>query len=101
MGPTPVARVGLAPFLPGRAGVHTPRVDTTGRGPRGPLVSAPAVLSRLLVVVLLAVCIGGVYLLLPVGFGALVGWGPNTVLSVAATALVAIGYGPVRDRVTR
>jgi signal transduction histidine kinase len=73
----------------------------TGRSPRGPLVSAPAVLSRLFVVLVLAVCIGGVYLLLPVGVGALVGWGPNTVLSVAATALVAIGYGPVRNRVSR
>jgi signal transduction histidine kinase len=53
------------------------------------------------VVLVLAVCIGGVYLLLPVGFGTVVGWGPNTVLSVAATALVAIGYGPVRERVSK
>jgi signal transduction histidine kinase len=53
------------------------------------------------VVLVLGVCIGGVYLLLPVGFGAVVGWGPNTVLSVAATAVVAIGYGPVRERVSK
>ncbi len=76
-------------------------VDRSGTASRGPLVSAPAVLSRVLVVVVLVLCIGAVYAALPVGVGAVVGWGPNTVLSVAATAIVAIGFGPARDRVER
>jgi signal transduction histidine kinase len=76
-------------------------VDTTGTASRGPLVSAPAVLSRALVVAVLALCIGAVYAVLPVGVGAVVGWGPNTVLSVAATAVVAIGFGPARKGVER
>jgi signal transduction histidine kinase len=54
-----------------------------------------------LVVALLALCIGAVYAALPVGVGALVGWGPNTALSVAATAVVAVGFGPARRRIER
>jgi signal transduction histidine kinase len=93
--------VGLSPFRPAAARSILAQVDTTATAPKGPLVSAPAVLSRVLLVVVLALCIGAVYVALPVGVGTLVGWGPNTVLSVAATAVVAIGFGPARDRVSR
>ena len=65
------------------------------------MVSAPAVVSRVLVVAVLAACIGAVYAALPLALGTLLGWGPHTVLSVAATAVVAIGFGPARDRVAR
>jgi signal transduction histidine kinase len=76
-------------------------VGTSGTASRGPLLSAPAVLSRVLVVAILALCIGAVYAALPVGVGALTGWGPNTGLSVAATAVVAVGFGPARRHIER
>ena len=101
MGPAPVAMVGLSPFWRTARRFILPEVDTTGTAPRGPVVSAPAVVSRVLVVVVLAACIGAVYAALPLGVGTLLGWGPSTVLSVAATAVVAIGFGPARDRVER
>jgi signal transduction histidine kinase len=65
------------------------------------VVSAPAVVSRVLIVAVLAACIGAVYAALPLGLGTLLGSGPTTVLSVAATAVVAVGFGPARDRVVR
>ncbi len=76
-------------------------VGSTRRASRGPVLSAPVVLSRALVLITLATFIGGVYLLLPVGVGALIGSGPNTTLSVAATAIVALGFAGVRARTER
>jgi signal transduction histidine kinase len=71
-------------------------MDASTATPRGPALSAPAVVSRSIVVAVLAVFIGVVYLALPVGLGELFGSGPNTALSVAATALVAVGFARVR-----
>ena len=50
---------------------------------------------------MLAGFIGLVYLALPVGLGTLLGTGPNTALSVAATAVVAFGFARVRVRADR
>lgn len=62
------------------------------------MLAAPEVLSRALVLFALAAFIGGAYLLIPVGLGSLFASGPNTFLSVAATAVVALGFAPVRGR---
>jgi signal transduction histidine kinase len=59
------------------------------------------VLKRLLVLGMLAGFICSAYLLLPVALGTAIGTGPNTVLSVAATAVVAVGFAPVRQRADR
>jgi signal transduction histidine kinase len=63
---------------------------------RGPLLSAPAVLSRALVLTALAAFIGAVYLALPVGLGSVWGSGSDTLLSLTATAIVALGFARVR-----
>jgi signal transduction histidine kinase len=60
------------------------------------MLSAPAVLTRLVVLGTLAAFIGLAYLALPVGLGTLLGTGPSTVLSVAATTVVALGFARVR-----
>jgi signal transduction histidine kinase len=60
------------------------------------MLSAPAVLTRILVLGTLAAFIGLVYLALPIGLGSLFGSGPSTTLSVAATAVVALGFSRVR-----
>jgi signal transduction histidine kinase len=60
------------------------------------MLSAPAVLTRLVVLGTLAAFIGLAYLVLPVGVGTLLGTGPSTVLSVAATTVVALGFARVR-----
>ena len=74
-------------------------VQVTGGLPRGqPVLSAPEVLVRTIVLVILAAFIGGVYLVVAVGMGVVLGWGPNTVLSVAATAVVALLFARVRAR---
>ena len=51
----------------------------------------------------LAVFITAVYVGIAVGIGALVGGGgkPNLGLSILATAIVAVGFQPVRERVQR
>jgi signal transduction histidine kinase len=56
------------------------------------------VISRTFVYGALAVFIAGVYVAIVVGVGGLLGTGdePNRVLSIAATALVAIAFQPVR-----
>jgi len=61
------------------------------------------VISRTLVYGSLAVFITAVYVGIAVGIGALVGGGgkPNLALSILATAIVAIGFQPVRERVQR
>lgn len=63
---------------------------------RSPRLSAPTVLARFVVLGTLAAFIGFVYLAIPVGLGELLGSGPNTTLSVAATAVVALGFARVR-----
>jgi signal transduction histidine kinase len=60
-------------------------------------------ISRALVYGSLAVFITAVYVSIAVGIGTLVGSGgkPNLALSILATAIVAIGFQPVRERVQR
>ena len=60
-------------------------------------------ISRTLVYGSLAVFITAVYVGIAVGMGALVGSGgkPNLGLSIVATAIVAIGFQPVRERMQR
>ncbi len=61
------------------------------------------VISRTLVYGALAVFITAVYVGIAVGIGTLVGGGgkPNLGLSIVATAIVAVGFQPVRERVQR
>ena len=61
------------------------------------------IISRTLVYGSLAVFITAVYIGIAVGIGTLVGSGgkPNLALSIIATAIVAIGFQPVRERVQK
>jgi signal transduction histidine kinase len=61
------------------------------------------VISRTIVYGSLAVLITAVYVLVAVGIGTLVGSGgkPNLALSIVATAIVALGFQPIRERVQR
>ncbi len=61
------------------------------------------VISRALVYGSLAVFITAVYVGIAVGFGALIGGGgkPNLALSILATAIVAVGFQPARERLQR
>jgi signal transduction histidine kinase len=61
------------------------------------------VISRTLVYGSLAVFITAVYVGIAVGIGALIGGGgrPNLLLSIVATAIVAVGFQPVRERMQR
>jgi signal transduction histidine kinase len=67
------------------------------------LYDIDVVISRTLVFGSLAVFITAVYVGIAVGIGALVGGGgkPNLGLSILATAIVAVGFQPVRERVQR
>jgi signal transduction histidine kinase len=67
------------------------------------LYDIDVVISRALVYGSLAVFITAVYVGIAVGIGALVGGGgkPNLGLSILATAIVAVGFQPVRERVQR
>ena len=67
------------------------------------LYDVDLVINRTLVYGSLAVFITAVYVGIAVGFGALVGSGgkPNLALSILATAIVAVGFQPVRERVQR
>jgi len=66
------------------------------------LYGIDAVISRALVVGALGVFITGVYVAIVVGVGALIGQqGPSVALSVVATAVVAVAFQPVRERVQR
>ena len=58
------------------------------------------IISRTIVYGALAVFITAVYVGIAVGIGALVGGGgkPNLALSILATAIVALGFQPVRER---
>src|SRR5207245_11031033 len=61
------------------------------------------IISRTLVYGTLAAFITAVYVAIAVGVGSLVGSGgqPNLGLSILATAIVAVGFQPVRERVQR
>jgi len=61
------------------------------------------VINRSLVFGALALFIAGVYVGVVAGLGALIGAGgrPNLTLSIVATALVAVAFQPVRERVER
>ena len=67
------------------------------------LYDIDVVISRTLVYGSLAVFITAVYVGIAVGIGTLVGSGgkPNLALSILATAVVAIGFQPVRERVQK
>ena len=67
------------------------------------LYDIDVVISRALVYGTLAAFITAIYVVIVVGLGALIGQGdrPNLVLSIVATAVVAVGFQPVRERVTR
>ncbi len=67
------------------------------------LYDIDVVISRTLVYGSLAAFITAVYVGIAVGLGALVGGGgkPNLALSIVATAIVAVGFQPVRERVQR
>jgi len=66
-------------------------------------MSDRSIISRAIVYGSLAAFIAGVYVAIAVGIGALVGSGgqQNLGLSVLATAIVAIGFQPVRERMQR
>jgi signal transduction histidine kinase len=68
---------------------------------RRPLLSAPELLIHAIVFGVLCGFIGLAYLAIPLGLGTLLGTGPSTVLSVAATAVVAIGFARVRASAQR
>ncbi|HEV3166484.1 MAG TPA: histidine kinase [Isosphaeraceae bacterium] len=67
------------------------------------LYDIDVVISRALVYGALAAFITAVYVGIVVGIGTLVGGGgrPNLVLSILATAIVAVGFQPVRERVQK
>ena len=66
------------------------------------LYGIDAIISRALMVGALGVFITGVYVAIVVGIGALIGeQGPSVALSVVATAVVAVAFQPVRERVQR
>ncbi|HEY8675143.1 MAG TPA: hypothetical protein VIO13_04165, partial [Candidatus Dormibacteraeota bacterium] len=67
------------------------------------LYDIDVVISRTLVYGSLAVCITAVYVGIAVGIGAAIGGGgrPNLALSIVATAIVAVGFQPLRERLQR
>jgi signal transduction histidine kinase len=67
------------------------------------LYDLDVVISRTLVYGSLAVFVTAVYVGIAVGLGTLVGSGgkPNLALSIVATAIVALGFQPVRERVQK
>ena len=67
------------------------------------LFAIDIIISRALVYAALAALITGLYVGIAVGIGALVGSGgkPNLGLSILATAIVAVGFQPVRERLQR
>ena len=71
-------------------------MEAGGAVARGPVLSAPAVLTRALEFAVLAAFIGIVYLALPVGLGSVWGSGSDTALAVAATTIVALTFARVR-----
>jgi signal transduction histidine kinase len=61
------------------------------------------VINKAVVYGALAALLTGIYIAVVVGVGALIGSGskPNLVLSILATALIAVAFQPVRERVQR
>ena len=86
--------VGLVVLLPATIGLAVMKYG---------LYNIDVFISRTIVYGSLAVFITAVYVGIAVGIGTLVGSGgkPNLVLSILATAIVAIGFQPVRERVQR
>ncbi|MBW3579135.1 MAG: hypothetical protein KY462_15655 [Actinobacteria bacterium] len=67
------------------------------------LYDIDVVISRTLIFAGLAAFITGIYVAIVVGVGTLIGAGddPNLALSIVATALVAVAFQPVRERLTK
>ncbi len=89
-----VQGVGLGLVLPGTIGLAIMKYG---------LYDIDVFISRAIVYGSLAALITAVYVGIAVGIGTLVGSGgrPNLGLSIVATAIVAIGFQPVRERVQR
>jgi signal transduction histidine kinase len=93
--PDPGAAFGLfAPLIPVAAGVAIFRYR---------LYDIDVVINKTLVFGALAAFITAVYVVIVAGIGTVVGRGqkPNLGLSILATAVVAVGFQPVRNRVQR
>jgi signal transduction histidine kinase len=88
------AAVGLGVLVPATIGLAVMRYG---------LYDIDVFISRTIVYGSLAVFITAVYVGIAVGIGTLVGSGgkPNLGLSILATAIVAVGFQPVRERVQR
>jgi signal transduction histidine kinase len=86
--------IGLAVLLPAAIGLAVMRYG---------LYDIDVFISRTIVYGALAVFITAVYVGIAVGIGTLVGSGgkPNLGLSIVATAIVAVGFQPVRERVQK
>ena len=86
--------VGLTTLIPATIGLAIMRHG---------LYDIDVFISRTLVYGSLAVFITAVYVGIAVGIGTLVGSGgkPNLALSILATAIVAVGFQPVRERVQK
>jgi signal transduction histidine kinase len=65
------------------------------------LYDIDVVINKAVVLAVLAAFITLIYVGLVIGIGALVGGGGNVVLSIAATAVIAVAFQPVRDRARR
>jgi signal transduction histidine kinase len=93
--PNPSVAFGLfAPLIPVAAGVAIFKYR---------LYDIDLVINKTLVFGALAAFITAVYVAIVVGIGAAVGQGrnPNLELSILATAIVAVGFQPARDKVQR
>jgi signal transduction histidine kinase len=90
-GPATVFAV-LAPAIPIAAGIAILRYH---------LYDIDVVISKALLLALLAAAITAVYVVVVVGVGALTGGGRSEILSIAATALVAVVFQPIRERAQR
>ena len=86
--------IGFGSLLPATIGIAVMRHG---------LYDLDVYVSRTIVYGALAVFITGVYVGIAVGIGTLVGSGgkPNLALSILATAIVALGFQPVRERVQK
>jgi signal transduction histidine kinase len=84
------AFVALTPLIPLAAGVAILKYR---------LYEIDVIISKTIVYGALAAFISGVYVLVVVGVGSLLGSRQNVALSIAATAAVAIGFQPVRQKV--
>jgi len=82
----------LTPLIPVAAGIAILKYH---------LYDIDVVISKALVVGLLAVFITAVYVAIVVGIGELVGTTRSPALSIAATVVVAVLFQPVRERVRR